>query len=129
MLVTMLKAKIHQATVTEANLYYIGSITIDSLILDALNLHENEQVHVVNINNGARIETYIIRGRPGSGVMCLNGAAARFFHQGDKIIVMAYCMIDNQEAFQHKPKIALMGEQNKMVELLDHETANTILTV
>ena len=126
MLVSMLKAKIHQATVTEANLYYVGSITIDGLILDELGLYENEHVHVVNINNGSRIETYIIRGDNGSGVICLNGAAARFFHQGDKIIVMAYCQINNQEAPNHKPKIAILDGQNKIFQMVDHETANTI---
>ncbi len=121
----MLKAKIHQATVTEANLYYVGSITIDSTILDALGLHENEHVHVVNINNGTRIETYIIRGDAGSGVICLNGAAARFFHPGDKIIVMAYCLVDNDEAKTHKPKIALTNEKNQITTLVDHELANS----
>ncbi len=126
MLISMLKAKIHQATVTEANLYYVGSITIDGLILDSLDLYENEHVHVVNINNGSRIETYIIRGAPGSGVICLNGAAARFFHQGDKIIVMSYCLIDKVEAAVHKPRIALLSEDNKIGQLIDHETAETI---
>ncbi len=122
----MLKAKIHKATVTEANLYYIGSITIDGLILDKLGLFENEHVHVVNINNGSRIETYIIRGNEGSGVICLNGAAARFFHQGDKIIIMAYCQIDNKDAVTHIPKIAVLDEQNNISQLLNHETENTI---
>ena len=126
MLVSMLKAKIHQATVTEANLYYVGSITIDGDVLDELGLHENEHVHVVNINNGSRIETYIIRGEAGSGVICLNGAAARFFHQGDKVIVMAYCWLDNAEASGHQPKIAFMNEQNKIAELARHELANSI---
>ena len=113
MLITMLKAKIHQAHVTEANLYYRGSITIDGLILDKLGLYENEQVHVVNINNGSRIETYIIRGQETSGVICLNGAAARFFHPGDKVIIMAYCLINNEAARTHKPKIALINEHNQ----------------
>jgi aspartate 1-decarboxylase len=122
----MLKAKIHQATVTEANLYYIGSITIDGLILDRLGLYANEHVHVVNINNGARIETYIIRGKEASGTICLNGAAARFFHQGDKVIIMAYCLIENKDAGSHKPRIALLNDSNKISHLLDHETANTI---
>ena len=126
MLVSMLKAKIHQATVTEANLYYVGSITIDSEVLDSLGLYENEHVHVVNINNGTRIETYIIRGEKHSGVICLNGAAARFFHQGDKIIVMSYCWLDNAEAILHKPKIALMNEQNHIKSLIDHELANSL---
>ena len=126
MLISMLKAKIHRATVTEANLYYIGSITIDGLILDELGLFENEHVHVVNINNGSRIETYIIRGTEGSGVVCLNGAAARFFHQGDKVIIMSYCQIDNKDAKKHKPKIAVLDDQNTISQLLNHETENTI---
>lgn len=121
----MLKAKIHQATVTEANLYYVGSITIDSVILDSLGFFENEHVHVVNINNGTRIETYIIRGEANSGTICLNGAAARFFHQGDKIIIMGYCLIDNEKAKTHKPKIAFMDKNNKILTLVDHEEANT----
>lgn len=125
MLVTMLKAKIHQATVTEANLYYVGSITIDGKILDKLGLYEYEQVHVVNINNGSRIETYIIRGRDESGVFCLNGAAARFFHEGDKIIVMSYCQIEDSHAKNHQPKIALMNENNRVASIVDHELANT----
>lgn len=126
MLISMLKAKIHKATVTEANLYYVGSITIDSVILDKLGLHENQHVHVVNINNGTRLETYIIRGEANSGTICLNGAAARFFHQGDKIIVMCYCLIDEKEAKMHKPKIALMTEHNQIETLVDHELANTL---
>ena len=125
MLISMLKAKIHQATVTEANLYYVGSITIDGDILDKLGLFENEQVHVVNINNGSRIETYIIRGKEGSGVFCLNGAAARFFHEGDKIIVMSYCQIENSKAKNHHPKIAIMDEKNQMASIVDHELANS----
>lgn len=121
----MLKAKIHNATVTEANLYYIGSITIDGSILDKIGLYEYEKVHVVNINNGSRIETYIIRGAEGSGVCCLNGAAARFFHSGDKIIVMGYCQIDNRIVKFHKPKIAIMNSNNKIENLTDQENANT----
>lgn len=125
MIVSMLKAKIHKATVTEANLYYVGSITIDGSILDKLGFHEYEQVHVVNINNGSRIETYIIRGKPDSGVFCLNGAAARFFHTGDKIIVMGYCQIDDKLAKTHKPKIAIMDNDNKVESLTDYEEMNT----
>ncbi len=125
MIVTMLKAKIHKATVTEANLYYVGSITIDGSILDKLGFHEYEQVHVVNINNGSRIETYIIRGLDNSGVFCLNGAAARFFHEGDKIIVMGYCQISNAKAKNHYPKIAIMDDNNKIENPTDHEEANT----
>lgn len=125
MIVSMLKAKIHKATVTEANLYYVGSITIDGNILDKLGLYEYEKVHVVNINNGSRIETYIIRGENNSGVFCLNGAAARFFHNGDKIIVMGYCQLDAAAAKQHKPKIAIMNDENKIENLVDYEEANS----
>ena len=121
----MLKAKIHQATVTEVNVYYVGSITIDGEIPDKLNLHEYEHVHVVNINNGSRIETYIIRGIAGSGVFCLNGAAARFFHGGGKIIVMSYCQITNDIAKHHRPQVALLGTNNQISNIVDYELANS----
>lgn len=126
MTLDFLYAKIHNATVTEANLYYMGSITIDKQILDHLGLYENQKVQVVNVNNGARIETYIIQGTPGSGVMCLNGAAARFFHPGDKIIVMAYCSLSKTELATYKPKIALMNNDNTIQIVQDHEDEKTI---
>ena len=101
MLLNLLKAKIHRATVTEANLAYEGSITIDKNILEASGIFAHEQVHVVDINNGNRFVTYVIEGKPGSGVMCVNGAAARLVSPGDKIIVIAYCHVTHQEAGHH----------------------------
>ena len=126
MMIQVLKSKIHRVKVTESNLHYIGSVTIDEDLMDAANLIENEKVQIVNNNNGERLETYVIRGERGSGMICLNGAAARFFHQGDKVIVMAYCLIENSKAPVHKPKIALIDSNNKVSQLIDHEDANTI---
>lgn len=101
----MLKAKIHCATVTEANLNYMGSITIDEALLEATGLLEGEMVHVVNNNNGERIVTYIIKGERGSGVICLNGAAAHKFSPGDIVIIMAYAIMSPEEAVVFKPKV------------------------
>ena len=112
MLLNLLKAKIHRATVTEANLAYEGSITIDKNILEASGIFAHEQVHVVDINNGNRFVTYVIEGKPGSGVMCVNGAAARLVSPGDKIIVIAYCHVTHQEAGHHRPRVVLMDDKN-----------------
>jgi len=120
-------AKIHRATVTEANLNYVGSITIDKDILDALDLLPNEKVQIVNNNNGARLETYIIEGEPGSGVICLNGAAARLVQPGDVVIIIAYAMMTDEQARKHKPKVAIMDEHNKIAQLLAEEVHATIL--
>jgi len=98
MMLTMLKAKIHRAVVTEANLNYVGSITIDAALMEAAGILEYEQVHVVDINNGNRFETYVISGSRDSGVICLNGAAARLVQPGDQVIIMAYCSVDANEA-------------------------------
>ncbi|MBG9790818.1 aspartate 1-decarboxylase [Brevibacillus laterosporus] len=124
---TMMTAKIHRATVTEANLNYVGSITIDKDILDALDLLPNEKVQIVNNNNGARLETYIIEGEPGSGVICLNGAAARLVQPGDVVIIIAYAMMTDEQARKHKPKVAIMDEHNKIAQLLPEEVHATIL--
>ena len=105
MMIEVLKSKIHCARVTEANLNYIGSITIDEDLLDAANLIANEKVSIVNNNNGERFETYIIKGERGSGVVCLNGAAARKAQPGDIIIVMSYAMMDFEEAKTFKPSV------------------------
>ena len=105
MLVEVLKSKIHSATVTEANLHYVGSITIDEDLMDAANLLENEKVHVMNLNNGERIETYVIKGTRGAGEICLNGAAARKFIPGDMVIIMSFAFIDTAQAKNHKPTI------------------------
>lgn len=105
MLVTVVKSKIHRVSVTEANLNYIGSITIDQDLIDAANLLANEKVSIVNNNNGARFETYVIPGERGTGVVCLNGAAARLVQPGDIIIVLAYAMMEFEEAKTFKPNI------------------------
>ncbi|HAC21854.1 MAG: aspartate 1-decarboxylase [Tannerellaceae bacterium] len=105
MYIEVVKSKIHRVTVTEANLNYIGSITIDEDLLDAANLIENEKVQIVNNNNGERLETYIIKGERGSGVICLNGAAARRVQPGDVVIIMSYAMMDFEEAKTFKPAV------------------------
>ncbi|RZT22591.1 aspartate 1-decarboxylase [Fictibacillus sp. BK138] len=123
---TLMKAKIHRATVTESNLNYVGSITIDEDILDAVDMIPNEKVQIVNNNNGARFETYIIPGKRGSGVMCLNGAAARLVQEGDTIIVISYAMYDEAEAKIHHPKVAIMDKNNMIQEMLGVEPEATI---
>jgi aspartate 1-decarboxylase len=113
---TLMKSKIHRATVTEANLNYVGSITIDRDLMTAADLLEHEKVHVVNINNGARFETYVIEGRAGSGVICLNGAAARLAQVGDKVIVISYAHYDDAEAKLHEPAVVLVDDANRPLE-------------
>jgi aspartate 1-decarboxylase len=105
MLVHVVKSKIHRATVTEANLNYIGSITIDEDLMDAANIIANEKVSIVNNNNGARFETYVITGERGSGMICLNGAAARLVQPGDIVIIMAFAMMEMEEAKTFKPAV------------------------
>ena len=105
MLLEILKSKIHRACVTEANLNYVGSITIDENLVEAAGLYENEKVTIVNINNGERIDTYVIKGERGSGKICLNGAAARKFEVGDLVIIMAYAQMTPDEALAFKPSL------------------------
>jgi aspartate 1-decarboxylase len=124
---TMMKAKLHRATVTEANLNYIGSITIDEDLLDLVDMLPNELVQIVNNNNGARLETYIIPGPRGSGVVCLNGAAARLVHVGDTVIIISYAMMTDEEARKHKPKVAILGEHNRPVNTMEQEPHSTVL--
>ncbi|MBT2575434.1 aspartate 1-decarboxylase [Bacillus sp. ISL-51] len=124
---TMMTGKLHRATVTEANLNYVGSITIDEDLLDAVGMLVNEKVQIVNNNNGARLETYIIPGKRGSGVICLNGAAARLVQEGDKVIIISYQMMSDQEAKSHQPKVAVLNDQNKIEQMLGQEPAHTIL--
>ncbi|MFD0694792.1 aspartate 1-decarboxylase [Paenibacillus sp. GCM10027628] len=124
---TMMKAKIHRATVTEANLNYIGSITIDEDLIDLVDMYPNEKVQIVNNNNGARLETYIIPGPRGSGVICLNGAAARLVQTGDTVIIMSYAMMTDEEAKKHQPTIAILGANNKVAQLLKEEEHSTVL--
>ncbi|MFN7252238.1 MAG: aspartate 1-decarboxylase [Anaerobacillus sp.] len=122
----MMKGKIHRARVTEANLNYVGSITIDEDILDAVDMLPNEKVQIVNNNNGARLETYIIPGERGSGVICLNGAAARLVQQGDIVIIISYGLVTDEAAKTFQPKVAIMDENNRIVEMLGTEPAFTV---
>ncbi|SFK91089.1 L-aspartate 1-decarboxylase [Paenibacillus sp. 1_12] len=124
---TMLKSKIHRATVTEANLNYVGSITIDEDLIDLIDILPNEKVQIVNNNNGARFETYVIPGPRGSGVICLNGAAARLVHPGDTVIILSFVMMSDEEAKKHTPSIAIMGENNEVVSVLKEEIHSTVL--
>lgn len=123
----MMKGKIHRATVTEANLHYVGSITIDEEILEKVDILPNEKVQVVNNNNGARLETYVIPGERGSGVICLNGAAARLVQPGDTVIIISYALIAEEKLKDYRPKVAIMGDGNKIIELLDHEIHGTVV--
>ena len=116
MLLNLLKAKIHRAIVTDANVAYEGSITIDRELLDASGIHVHEQVHVVNVDNGQRFVTYVIEGAPGSGVMCVNGAAARLVSPGDRVIVIAYCHATAEEARTHRPRVVFVDEKNAIRE-------------
>lgn len=121
MLINMFKAKIHRAKVIAADLNYVGSITIDQDLLDAVGILPNEKVQVVNNNNGARLETYTIAGARGSGMICLNGAAARLVQPGDKIIIIAYCWLEEKEALNYKPKIVVLNDENKIIQLAETE--------
>lgn len=123
----MMNGKIHRAQVTEADLNYVGSITIDEDILDVVGMLPNEKVQVVNNNNGARFETYIIPGKRGSGVICVNGAAARLVQKGDIVIIISYVHVDDKEAKNHRPKVAIMGENNKIVDVIGYEPEATVL--
>ena len=114
MLRTMCKSKIHRATVTGADLNYVGSITIDPVLMEAADLLEYEQVHVVNVNNGARFETYVIPGERGRGEICLNGAAARMVHPGDKVIVISYAQYDEAEMESYRPRFIFVDEDNRI---------------
>ncbi len=116
MLIEVLKSKIHCATITEANLHYMGSITLDEDIMDAANLIAGEKVTVVNNNNGERFETYVIKGERGSGCVCLNGAAARKVLPGDVCIIMSYALMDFEEAKQFKPAVVFPDEKNRIVK-------------
>ncbi len=112
MLRIIYKSKIHNAAVTESNLNYTGSITIDSKLLKAADIFPGEKVQVVNLNNGARIETYVIEGEPGKGDICMNGGAARCAHKGDKLIIISYCLVDSKEASTFNAKALYLDENN-----------------
>jgi aspartate 1-decarboxylase len=112
MQIQLLKSKIHHAVITEANLHYMGSLTLDVELMEAANLIENEKIHIVNINNGERLETYLIKGGRGTGVCCLNGPAARKGAEGDVIIIISYALMDFEEAKNFSPKIIFPKEGN-----------------
>ena len=124
---TMMNGKIHRATVTQADLNYVGSVTIDEDIMEAVGIVANEKVAIVNNNNGTRLETYVIKGARGSGVVCLNGAAARLVQPGDVVIIMSYVLVDAEEAKHHKPKVAIMDKENRIKEMIDYEPEATVL--
>ncbi len=119
--ITLLKAKIHRAVVTQADLDYVGSITIDADLLDESGIMEYEKVEIADIDNGNRFETYTIAGEAGSGVICLNGAAARLVNIGDKIIIMAYAQLTPDEARDHKPTVLFVDEDNRIVRKANYE--------
>lgn len=125
MLITMLKSKIHRASVTEAELNYVGSITVDEALLEAAGIYEYEKVQVVNINNGSRFETYTIAGKRGSGVICLNGAAARCAQKGDKIIIMAYTQTEPEKIAP--PKVVFVDGENKILKITSYEKHGVLI--
>jgi aspartate 1-decarboxylase len=122
----MMNSKLHRATVTEADLNYVGSITIDVDLLDAAGMLPNEKVHVVNNNNGSRFETYIIAGERGSGVICVNGAAARLVQRGDIVIILSYVYMTDEEARTHEPTVLIMDGKNSVEEIIREKQGMTI---
>lgn len=121
MMVNMFKGKIHRATVTEANLNYVGSITIDKDLIDKAGILPGERVQIVNNNNGARLETYVIEGEAGSGMICLNGAAARLVQPQDVVIIIAYTWMDDKEARDFEPKVVFVNDKNEIIEIANEE--------
>jgi aspartate 1-decarboxylase len=121
MLVTICKSKIHRVTVTDANLNYEGSITIDEKLLKAANVLPYEKVQVVNLNNGERFETYVLVGKASSGIVCLNGPAARLGQKGDLLIVISYCHMESEEAKRYKPTIVYINDKNRIIEHRNHK--------
>lgn len=121
MQLNMLKAKIHRATVIEAELNYVGSITIDKELMDAAGILEYEKVEIADIDNGNRFETYVIQGEPGSGMICLNGAAARCVQKGDRIIIMCYCSVTPEEAKELRPTVVFVNDDNSIQSVFDYE--------
>lgn len=115
MLLEMMTGKIHRATVTDSDLNYVGSITIDAALMKAAGILPNQKVQVVNNNNGARFETYVIEGKANSGVICLNGAAARLAHKGDIVIIIAYALMEPSEAESYVPKVVFVDNENKII--------------
>lgn len=121
MQISMLKSKIHRAVITQAELNYVGSVTIDEELMEAAGLCEYEHVYIVNVNSGSRIETYVIAGERGSGVICLNGAAARSGQKGDRVIIMAYVNMSPEESATHRPRVVFVGDKNEIIKVADYE--------
>lgn len=121
MLINMLKGKIHRATVKQAELHYVGSITVDPVLMEAAGILEYEYVQIVDVENGNRFETYTIAGEPDSGMICLNGAAARQVAVGDHIIIMSYAQMTPEEAKEHKPKVVFVDDENKIRQVSNYE--------
>ena len=113
--IQILKSKVHRVSITEANIDYIGSLTLDEDLMDAANMIEHEKIHVVNVNNGERLETYLIKGKRGSGIACLNGPAARKAMVGDIVIIISYASMDFEQAKTFKPKVVFPNKENKLV--------------
>ena len=126
MTIQMLKGKIHRAVVTQAELNYVGSITVDSELLNTAGIYEYEKVQIVDVNNGNRFETYTIAGEPGSGVICLNGAAARCVSTGDRIILMAYADVTPEEAKTHKPQVVFVDDNNQISRVTHYEKCGAL---
>jgi aspartate 1-decarboxylase len=126
MYITLFKSKLHRATITEADLNYVGSITVDQELLEQADILPGEKVQVVDVNNGQRFETYTIVGERGSGIVCVNGAAARLVQKGDKVIIIAYAMIDRNEALNFKPRVLILDDDNEILEIKDHEVHGQI---
>ena len=126
MTVTMLKGKIHRAVVKQAELNYVGSITVDPELMEAAGIYEYELVQIVDVENGNRFETYTIAGEPGSGMICLNGAAARQVQVGDHVIIMCYCQMSPEEVKEHKPKVLFVDDENKIVKVSSYEKYGTL---
>lgn len=126
MIVTMLKGKIHRAVVKQAELNYVGSITVDPELMEAAGIYEYELVQIVDVENGNRFETYTIAGEPGSGMICLNGAAARQVQVGDHVIIMCYCQMSPEEVKEHKPKVVFVDDENKIAKVSSYEKYGTL---
>ena len=126
MTVTMLKGKIHRAVVKQAELNYVGSITVDPELMEAAGIYEYELVQIVDVENGNRFETYTIAGEPGSGMICLNGAAAGQVQVGDHVIIMCYCQMSPEEVKEHKPKVVFVDDENKIAKVSSYEKYGTL---
>ncbi len=126
MTVTMLKGKIHRAVVKQAELNYVGSITVDPELMEAAGIYEYELVQIVDVENGNRFETYTIAGEPGSGMICLNGAAARQVQVGDHVIIMCYCQMSPEEVKEHKPKVVFVDDENRIAKVSSYEKYGTL---